>query len=917
MATAGAMTRSAVADDRTRLKTVLHVFLELPHPDTETVAFEKHEIVVALTEQGITHFKRDFLCLSESDIRSLTASGDPLSLISVRRLIMLLAFYHYSCIQATREVKIESLPRAAFDDFRTNLYDSNEPIRPWKTTIAKTTTSESELSIWKKSVRPNKADYKEFRDESLWIRSKEQFTTTLESHSLSHLVDESHVISDPDLDQAQRGWLYSVIQTAFKAPMAKTIVTKHIATKDTRAIWKEICEYYDSSMTSVLRSQQISSYLTSTRYHKLQWKGTQANFILHWVEQARIYNEVSTDKFTENQMVTFLNSCLSGTPNLSQVLTLHRTAKQAAGIKDAIKFPEYVTLLLDQAQVHDAGNTESTNSRSRQSVNTHEYIFEDNTSPSADYQIYQANVHDHETPIELLINKTEQEPKRPRVDFNTWKSLSNDDQLHWDKISDSGKSAILNYATKKSTNNQGILKTSDKKTRFASDVTKQRHVNSHEQFENPTPNEEHNSSGPTIEVSTHQLVPRAKEHNDFDDILTMATTKTTTASKPNAHLTINSIMSTPTANNPTDTFIKRPDFGLEAFMTKIKIGDYEYEVESDEGNDFDWANANFEPAPEYESFDYSRYREEPDTPTNVDLLDTPPPTFLVNRASLEEPSVEPEELPALETREDLIKFHEDPEASKQIPPRPDMRTLTKDDFEVEETADTPSEPNTQVFDYSAYASPEPNFDFNHYMRYEYQEDQPTVGVEESKDEPPPSLEMNFGMMKSPFDFVQKPSPTVSRIVPNADGSRFVFFKENEHVPQVETIRPSTPNLEALTIAQDTGLIPPNYMDDPTPFISDEAKFYKKPPTQTEPDSDAWTLASRRKPKKKNAPKSGICSLLSPKSYADVASSSSCSSNNTTPSPKGDTSNPNNPTPSSESPIRALDSFKDFRVAGSD
>jgi hypothetical protein len=376
-------------------------------------------------------------------------------------------------------------------------------------------------------------------------------------------------------------------------------------------------------------------------------------------------------------------------------------------------------------------------------------------------------------------------------------------------------------------------------------------------------------------------------------------------------------MSTPTTNKPADTIIERPDFGLEAFVTKIKIGDYEYEVESDEGNDFDWANANFEPAPEYETFDYSRYREEPDTTNNVDLLDTPSPTFLVNRASLEEPSVEPEELPPLETREDLIKFHEDPESSKQIPLRPDIRTLSKDDFEVEQTADTPGYSSTQVFDYSAYASPEPNFDFNQYLRDEYQEDQPTVGIEESKDEPSPSLEMNFGMMKSPFDFVQKPSPTTSRIVPNADGSGFVFYKENDEIPKLETIRSPTPNPETLTIAQDTGLVPPNYMDDPTPFVSDEPKFYEKPPTQTELDDDAWKLASRRKPKKKNPPKPTFCSLLSPRSYADVASSSSSSSKNTTPSPQRDTSQANNQTPSSESPIRALDSFADFRVAGSD
>jgi hypothetical protein len=183
--------------------------------------------------------------------------------------------------------------------------------------------------------------------------------------SLAHLIDDSFVVTDLDLDQAQRGWLYSVMQTAFKAPMAKTIVTKHLVDKDTRDIWKELCEYYDSSMTSVLRSQQISSYLTSTRLHNLQWKGSQTDFILHWVEQSQIYNEVSKHPFQEMQLIVFLNSCLSGTPNLSQVLILHHTAKKAAGITTDIKFSEYVALLLDQAQVYDAGNNHSTNPRAR------------------------------------------------------------------------------------------------------------------------------------------------------------------------------------------------------------------------------------------------------------------------------------------------------------------------------------------------------------------------------------------------------------------------------------------------------------------------------------------------------------------------------------------------------------------------
>jgi hypothetical protein len=201
-------TRDSLADDERKLKAQSD--LDLPHPDTESAAYEGHDIVRALKQQTITHFKQDFLSLSKSDIRELTVPGaastdphTPLSLINKRRLILVLAF----CGEAGGELKLKMVPRAALDDFRTNYYDPNEPIHPWKTVIAKAkgtgTTTESELNIWKKSVRPNKADYKEFRDELLWVCTKEQFTTTLESHSLSHLIDETHTPLDADLDQAQ------------------------------------------------------------------------------------------------------------------------------------------------------------------------------------------------------------------------------------------------------------------------------------------------------------------------------------------------------------------------------------------------------------------------------------------------------------------------------------------------------------------------------------------------------------------------------------------------------------------------------------------------------------------------------------------------------------------------------------------
>jgi hypothetical protein len=215
------------------------------------------------------------------------------------------------------------------------------------------------------------------------------------------------------------------------------------------------------------------------------------------MEQARIYNKISDTEFTETQLVTFLNACLSGTPNLSQVLTLHRTAQKAAGITASpIGISEYVALLLDQAQVHDAGNTNTTNPRAQRSVNSHEFLFKENDPPndSGIYKVFNTEIHDDETPIEYLINRTKQGPRRPRVDFDTWKSLSKEDQVAWDTVSDKGKTTIMTYVAKNASKFTGILKNGDKKTRFASDVSKPRQAYSHEQTQDSTPSTELNQT---------------------------------------------------------------------------------------------------------------------------------------------------------------------------------------------------------------------------------------------------------------------------------------------------------------------------------------------------------------------------------------------------------------------------------------
>jgi hypothetical protein len=168
--------------------------------------------------------------------------------------------------------------------------------------------------------------------------------------------------------------------------------------------------------------------------------------------------------------------------------------------------------------------------------------------------------------------------------------------------------------------------------------------------------------------------------------------------------------------NVHESHYEHTDYRLEAFVHKVKIGNYEDKVESDEGNDFTYKLKDTQQ--DFEKFDYSAYREEPEPKTKqpIDILDDV--SFQVNRASLSNSPKEQETKfvpPLLETKEDLIKFHEDPQVDKPIPPKPDLRTLVEADFERLDDSEESTESNTEVLDYSNHTETPAKFDFSQYL----------------------------------------------------------------------------------------------------------------------------------------------------------------------------------------------------------
>ena len=379
----------------------------------------------------------------------------PLPLTHRRNLRCLLAHYHGACREMKRLMEPTTIAKAKFDEFRVGKHNHDDKIVPWN--VALPTKSDEALAAWNKSVRPNRLDYAVFKDEAHWTKAKESFLVTLDAQNLSMMAQDGYVVTptEKEVDDRRKNWLYKIMQDSFQAPAAKTIVKEHKEHKDTREIWKAVCNHYDKSMTSRLTAQKISSYLTSTRLHTLSWNGTQSNFILHFKEQYRQYNEIATERYSDGLAIQFLEAALSGTPNLSQVLTTRRNAIAAASTGHVITFDEYVAALLEQTQVFDAGRKTSSNPRVQRRVNQMEITFDDDTTESIG--TYEVESHDMETDIGSLMvnqNDTSLAPQRQRVwmDQATWKSLSEDDRSIWLKLSPSAKSSILGTDKKPATN---------------------------------------------------------------------------------------------------------------------------------------------------------------------------------------------------------------------------------------------------------------------------------------------------------------------------------------------------------------------------------------------------------------------------------------------------------------------------------
>ena len=468
--------------DVVRMKNVLKTFFGIAHTDVPS-----HPMYLSLKDAGARGFNTDFVHLTADSLMYLNyippgeALRIPLQPTMCLQLRALLAFYHEMSYREKTGINILKYTKADFSEFRTYSYDHNKPIASW---ALKANTNEA-LVNWNKNIKPNSREYKTFRDATQWVELKEHTITTLKAQNMYDVIDEHHIVADADTDKAKMQFFYKILLDNFLHPQAKLIIRSHKEDKNTRLIWKELCEYYDDSITTSMTADSLSAYLTSVRLDTANWTKGQVAFLSHYSLTMEKYNEMSPDaRFSDTHKVRLLQNVVANVPNLASVLQLQRQALKAAGKKAVdITFDEYVTLLTDQAQVYDNSNTRTRGSY-RRSAKTHDVQFDDSDDE------YEANVHevsDDEDPTlaEILeanntftrgsdgrfkgnrnsgtkksggdkskstsnqkrtANESQQSgPRKAYMDKETWHSLSDSEKQAWDALPGNVKEVVTKY----------------------------------------------------------------------------------------------------------------------------------------------------------------------------------------------------------------------------------------------------------------------------------------------------------------------------------------------------------------------------------------------------------------------------------------------------------------------------------------
>ena len=243
----------------------------------------------------------------------------------------------------------------------------------------------------------------------------------------------------------KQNFIYSVFEDKIQTSMGRHLVRKYERTYDAQSVYVELVLYSKESTQASIEAANILSYLSTVKLHKIIWKGTYHDFILHWVNKLRLYEEMVPlqDHLTNNVKKTLLENTVMGVPILCNVKS--QADHDKAHGKVALSYDNYLTILLSAASTHDADNGFKQR-RNLSAYSSLQYYTTPNDTSNLQYDI---ELHDIDTEClthydqEIFQTYQHTSSDNIKIPKDKWLSLSRQEKLAWNTLSNKTKAMIL------------------------------------------------------------------------------------------------------------------------------------------------------------------------------------------------------------------------------------------------------------------------------------------------------------------------------------------------------------------------------------------------------------------------------------------------------------------------------------------
>ena len=242
--------------------------------------------------------------------------------------------------------------------------------------------------------------------------------------------------------------MYDVFVRVLKTDKGKAVVRKYKGIFDARSIYQELQEYASKSTEAIVDANTLLQYITIASLSDGSWNGTTRHFVLHWMEQVRLYEELVdvSASLSDSVKLTLLTNAVRGHTKLSGVHTV--AIQLASHFGQAVDFTKYSEMLLSECAQVDSALAHSARKSGQPSVYFTDLTIDDGEE-DAHHQLSSADEVDYtidSDPVTLMANThkhREMSASRVLMHQDQWTGMQPEGQKIWDQLLGEDKASIL------------------------------------------------------------------------------------------------------------------------------------------------------------------------------------------------------------------------------------------------------------------------------------------------------------------------------------------------------------------------------------------------------------------------------------------------------------------------------------------